>query len=284
MFDSVNPISSFDNLGDSIGKSITKTLGANAADKILSAVLALIVCVIAIKLISKLTKKLLGKSRKLDGTIKGFIASAVKILLWILTAIIVADSLGIPTTSLVALVSVAGLALSLSVQNIMSNLFSGITLLVSKPFVAGNFVDIGGKLGTIKTVGLFYTVMDTLDNTVVSIPNADVTSASLVNYSAEPLRRVDLNFCASYKAATEDVRKAIFDAIGKDSRILTDPAPFVALSKYNDSNIEYVVRVWCNNADYWDVYFALNENVRESFAANGVEMTYQHVNVHVVEK
>lgn len=284
MLDAINPVNTLDSIGNSVGATISQTLGANALAKVLSALVALIVCIIAIRLITKLANKLLGKSKKLDGTIKGFITSAIKILLWILTAIIVADALGIPTTSLVALVSVAGLALSLSVQNIMSNLFSGITLLVSKPFVAGNFVDIGGKTGTIKTVGLFYTVMDTLDNTVVSIPNADVTAASLINYSAEPLRRVDMNFCTSYDAATEDVRKAIFEAIGRDERILADPAPFVALNKYNDSSIDYVVRVWCNNADYWDVHFALNENVRESFADNGIMMTYNHLNVHVVEK
>lgn len=284
MLDAINPANTIDNIGNSIGATIGQTLGANALAKVLSALICLVVCIIAVKLISKLVKKLLGKSRKLDGTIKGFISSAVKILLWILTAIIVADALGIPTTSLVALVSVAGLALSLSVQNIMSNLFSGITLLVSKPFVAGNFVDIGGKTGTVKTVGLFYTVMDTLDNTVVSIPNADVTAASLINYSTEPLRRVDMSFCTSYEAATEDVRKAILEAVGRDERILTEPAPFVALSKYNDSSIEYVVRVWCNNADYWGVYFDLNEHVRESFANSNIEMTYNHLNVHVVEK
>lgn len=260
------------------------TIGTLALSTLIPAIITLIVCIVAVRLITKLTQKGLSKSKKLDGTLKGFVASAVRIILWILTAIIVADAFGIPTTSLVALVSVAGLALSLSVQNIMSNLFSGITLLVSKPFVAGNFVDIAGKVGTIKTVGLFYTVMDTLDNTVVSIPNADVTSASLINYSAEPLRRVDMYFSASYSAATEDVRKAIFDAIGRDERILSDPAPFVALNKYNDSSIEYVVRVWCSNPDYWGVYFALNENVRETFAANGIEMTYDHLNVHVIEK
>lgn len=260
------------------------SIGTMALSSVLSAVLTLIVCYVVIKLIMKVVDKLLSQSAKLDGTIKGFIRSTVNILLWVLAAIIVANSLGINTASLVALVSVAGIALSLSVQNVLANLFSGLTLLITKPFVAGDFVDAGGKTGTIKTIGLFYTMMDTLDNVSIAIPNSDVTASAINNYSREPLRRVDRVFTASYDCATEDVKAAIFDAIAKDERILSDPAPFVRLLEYKGSHIEYVVRVWCKNADYWDVYFDLNENVRESFKEKGVAMTYEHVNVHVVEK
>ena len=128
------------------------------------------------------------------------------------------------------------------------------------------------------------TMMDTLDNVSIAIPNSDVTASAINNYSREPLRRVDRVFTASYDCATEDVKAAIFDAIAKDERILSDPAPFVRLLEYKGSHIEYVVRVWCKNADYRDVYFDLNENVRESFKEKGVAMTYEHVNVHVVEK
>ena len=195
-----------------------------------------------------------------------------------------ANALGINTTSLVALVSVAGLALSLSVQNVMSNLFSGITLLIAKPFASGDFVEVAGKTGIIKAVGLFYTQLDTLDNVAISIPNGDVTAGSVINYSHEPLRRVDRTFTASYESSTEDVKAAIEAAIAKDERILSDPAPFVRLLEYKGSTVEYVVRVWCKNADYWDVYFNLNENVRESFAEKGVKFSYEHVNVHIVEK
>ena len=198
--------------------------------------------------------------------------------------IIVAGALGIPTTSLVALISIAGLALSLSVQNILSNLFSGLTLLITKPFKAGDYVEVAGKAGVIKTVGLFYTQMNTLDNILVSIPNGDITGSTINNYSSEPLRRVDMNFCASYDCATEDVKTAIMEAISRDEKILADPAPFVRLNEYKDSVVDYVVRVWCKGADYWDVHFNLNENVRECFAEKGVKMSYGHLNVHVVEK
>lgn len=263
---------------------ILSALGVSSAEALVRAVVSLVVCIIFIKVITKLVDKALSRSTKLDANLRRFLNSAVRTLLWVVTVIIVANALGIDTASLVALVSVAGLALSLSVQNVMSNLFSGITLLITKPFVTGDFVEVAGKTGTIKSVGLFYTQMDTLDNIAISIPNSDVTAAAVNNYSREPLRRVDRTFTASYECSTEEVKAAIFDAIAKDERILTDPAPFVRLLEYKGSTVEYVVRVWCKNADYWDVYFNLNENVRESFAAKGVQFSYEHVNVHVVEK
>ena len=259
-------------------------LGSAALTNVISAVVIFVICLIVIKILSSVSEKMLSKSTKLDGTLRGFVQSAIKIVLWILAAIIVANALGINTSSLVALVSVVGLALSLSVQNILSNLFSGLTLLVTKPFAAGDFVEVAGKTGIVKTVGLFYTQLDTLDNVAVSLPNGDVTASSVYNYTREPRRRVDMYFSAAYDEPTEKVKAAIMDAIQQDARIFSDPAPFVRLFEYKGSAISYVVRVWCSNADYWDVYFDLNENVRESFQRNGVAMSYEHVNVHLVEK
>jgi len=270
---------------NAISKELSKiSIGSLALDKLLSGVFALVVCLLCIWLLMKLTDKALANSKRLDGALRGFIRSVVKAAMWIITGIIVADSLGIPTTSLVALVSVAGLALSLSIQNIMSNLFSGVTLLMAKPFTAGDFVDIGGKSGTIKIVGMFYTVMDTGDNSVISIPNGDVTSSSVINYSKEPMRRVDMRFEASYDAPTAEVKAAIMDAIAADERISAEPAPFIALSAYKSSSIEYLVRIWCQNSDYWSVHYGMNERVRECFAAHGVEMSYEHMNVHILGK
>ncbi len=258
------------------------TIGIAGASNIVSAIVIFLICLIVIKLVTAVVEKLLDKTSKLDGTLKGFIKTALKIALWALAIIIVADEVGINTASLVAVVSVAGLALSLSVQNIMSNLFSGITLLITRPFGQGDLIEVGANLGTVKSVGLFYTVIDTLDNRVITIPNGDVTAASIVNYSRNPLRRVDLTFNASYDSSTEDVKKAIFEAIAADSRIVDHEPPFVVVGAYKDSTVEYIVRVWCDQADYWGVYFGLNESVRESFARNGVKMSYAHVNVHVV--
>ena len=258
-------------------------IGSMALSTLISAVLTFITCFIVMQIILKTLERIMGRANKIDGTLKGFIHSAVKIILWILTGIIVAGALGVPTTSLVALISIAGLALSLSVQNILSNLFSGLTLLVSKPFKSGDYVEVGGRNGIIKSVGLFYTQLNTLDNVSINIPHSDVTGTTVINYSREPLRRVDRVFSAAYESSTENVKAAVFEAISRDEKILRDPAPFVRLSEYKDSCIEYTVRVWCKCADYWDVFFNLNENVRDCFAAKGVEMTYNHMNVHILE-
>lgn len=259
------------------------TLGLAGLSNIVTALVVFLICYVAIRLITRIVDKLLARDRKIDGTLKGFVRTALKIALWALAIVIVADTLGISTASLVTVIGVAGLALSLAVQNIAANLFSGITLLITRPFGQGDYVDIGSNSGTIKSIGLFYTVIDTVDNRVVSIPNGDVTAASIVNYSREPLRRVDMTFSASYDDSTESVREAIREAIGQDGRILSDPEPFIAVGAYKDSAVEYIVRVWCHNADYWNVYFGMNERVRESFERHGVRMTYKHLNVHVVQ-
>lgn len=267
----------------SIVKEFLATLGLAGASNIVSAIVLLVICLAVMKVVITLVEKLMDRSHKLDGTLKGFMKTTLKVGLWALTVIIVADCLGINTTSLVAVLSVAGLALSLAVQNVAANVFSGITLLLTHPFGEGDLVEVGANLGTVKSVGLFHTVITTLDNRVITIPNGDVTSASIVNYSRNPLRRVDMTFNASYDSSTEDVKAAIMDAISQDSRILDTEPPFVVVGAYKDSSIEYIVRVWCNNADYWGVYFDLNEHVREAFARHGVEMSYAHVNVHMVK-
>ncbi len=257
------------------------TLGIHSASALLSALVSFLVCLIVIKLLMRLVDRLLRNSSRVDGTLKGFVRSAVNILLWIIAVTVIANALGVNTSSLVALVSVVGLALSLSVQNILTNLFSGLTLLVTKPFAAGDFIEAAGKSGVVKTVGLFYTQLDTPDNIAINIPNGDVTASAVVNYSREPVRRVERVFAVSYDAPTDTVKTAVREAIEMDERILPEPAPFVRLSAYGNSTIEYTVRVWCKNSDFWDVTFNLNENVRETFAAHGVEFSYEHLNVHI---
>lgn len=257
-------------------------IGPLSLSTLLGAAMVLIVCCISIRIVMKLLTRAMERTR-LDGALKSFICTAARVSLWILAIIITADSLGIPTTSLVAVLSVAGLALSLSIQNIMTNLFSGVTLLITRPFGAGDFVCVGGNQGTVRSVGLFYTVMDTADNKTISIPNGDVTSGCVTNFSKELTRRVDMVFSASYDSATDTVRRAIMDAAGQDEKILAEPAPFAAINSYGSSSIEYAVRVWCATPDYWDVYFGMNERVRECFEKYGVEMSYEHLNVHMVQ-
>ncbi len=261
------------------------TLTGNMAfDTIISGVITFLVCCIAIRIVKAVMNRALSRATKLDVPIKNLITKLITTLLWALTIIIVAGAFGINATSLVAVLSIAGLALSLSVQNLLTNFFSGIMLLINKPFKEGDFVELGDKIGTVKNIGFFNTVLNTPDNISIAIPNGDLTSAAVKNYSREQNRRVDLTFSASYGAPTEAVKKAIEEAIAMDSRILPNPAPFVRLLSYDASSIKYVVRVWVKNADYWDVYFDLNEHVRDTFANNGIAMSYEHINVHMMQE
>lgn len=250
---------------------------------VLSVILVFLVCLIAIKVLLKLLDGIMEKS-KLENGVKGFVRSGSKALLWIIAIIIVADKLGFDTKSLVALMSVAGLALSLSIQGTMSNLFSGVTILTTKPFVSGDYVELDGTSGTVSEVGLFYTTMSTVDNKVIYVPNGQVTGAKIINYTRQEKRRVDISFCASYKDSTEAVKTALMDAVAADKRIINEPAPFAGLMSYKNSSIEYVLRVWVKSEDYWSVYFGLNEMVRRLFEERGIEMTYEHINVHMMDK
>ena len=260
----------------------TVRLGSISLGSLLEAIVLLVICLLAIRLLMRLINHALART-KLDASLKNFIRSVARVLLWVVSALIVADALGIPTTSLVALVSVAGLALSLSVQDLLANLFSGITLLATRPFGVGDFIELGETSGTVDQVGLFYTALTTLDNRAVFIPNKDVAGSKILNHTRYPYRRISLLFSASYDSPTQSVREAILEAVGQDDRILSEPAPAVLLKEYGASSIVYEARVWVTPEDYWAVYYGLNEAVREAFARHGVEMTYDHVNVHIMQ-
>lgn len=269
------------NLLDEFNSISEISLGSLSLMTVLSAILVFLVCLLVITIILRIVDHIQERS-KLDQTINSFIRSGIKVALWIIAIIIVAGKLGIETTSLVTLVGVAGLALSLSVQGLLSNLFSGITTLTTKPFTSGDFVEFGGVSGTVLKVELFYTTIVTGDNKLIYIPNSQVASAKIINYSREKNRRVDLTFSVSYEAETEAVKSALMDAVKADARVLNDPAPFVGLINYKQSSIEYALRVWTKNEDCGDIQFALNESVREIFKERDIDMSYDHLNVHIV--
>lgn len=250
---------------------------------IIKVLFTIVACIIAVKVITNVLGRMLNKSR-LEHTLSNFISSIFKVVLYFIAILIVLSTLGVDVTSLVALLSVAGLAVSLALQNTLSNLAGGIQLLVTKPFVAGDFVEAGANSGKVEQVGLAYTTLITGDNKVVHVPNSDIAAARIINYNVRGTRRVELKVTASYDAPIQTVKDTIGQLVAADSRIHADPAPFVRVSNYGPSSIEYTVRVWCDAADYWDVYFDLMDAMKPAFDAAGVEMTYDHLNVHVVEK
>ena len=267
--------------------SILATLGVSLAgftlNKLLSAVLVLIICLVVIKILMAVVTRLLEKS-KLERSLHTFIRTSLKAILLFVAILIVASTLGIDVTSLIAVLSVFGLAVSLAVQNSLSNVAGGIQVLGSKPFVVGDYVEAGGVSGTVSDVGIFYTRIKTNDNKLIQVPNSQIANEKIINYTAEEERRVDLKFTTSYDAPVETVKKAIEEVVGSHALIQVTPTPFVRVSNYGDSAIEYTVRAWCATGDYWTVYFDLLEQVKVAFDKAGVEMTYPHINVHMMEK
>ena len=246
---------------------------------LIPAVLILVVGIVIIKLVNKIVKTALNKT-KLEKAAHSLIISVVNVALYIILGLIVATKLGIDVTSIVALASVLTLAVSLALQNMLANVIGGFTILSTTPFHSGDYVEIAGQAGTVSEINMSYTKLMTPDNKLISIPNSAVVAAQIVNYSAEPLRRVDVAVSASYDCAVQDVLDALL-AAGNVDKALADPAPFAAVTSYGESAINYTVRVWCNSADYWDVFFALNQNVKKVFDEKKIAMTYPHLNVHL---
>lgn len=242
-----------------------------------------VICMIAVRMLLRMLDGLFVKM-KVPATLLGILRAVVKALLLFLAIIIVLGYLGIPVTSLVAAMSVIGVALSLGVQNFLTNVVGGLQMLVSHPFEVGDFVEAGGCSGVVQEIGLFYTKIMTPDNKLIQLPNSSVVAANIINYSAEETRRVDLTVTASYDAPVDQVETVLGGLVASHPKVLKDPAPFARVSNYGTSSIEYTVRAWCATDDYWDVYFDLIKGFKAAFDKNGIEMTYDHVNVHVVKE
>jgi len=253
--------------------------GTVLAGTVFPAIIIAAVGILAIRLLMKLVATALKKS-KLEEAAHSLIKSLLRVVLYVLLGLIVADKLGIDVTGIVALASVLTLAVSLSVQNALTNVIGGFTLLYTKPFAIGDFVEVAGKSGTVMTIGLTYTKLATADNKIISIPNSAVVAAEIINYTVSGTRRVDVEISASYTAPLELVLEALREAGAVDT-VLQDHTPFAAVKNYGDSAVNYILQVWCKTEDYWTTLFTVNEKVKAVFDAKGIEMTYPHLNVHL---
>ena len=255
------------------------SLGSFSLHNLLPAVILAVIGLVVILLLDKLVVKLLAKS-KLEKAGHSLIRALIKAVLVLLIGLIVASKLGIDVTGVVALASMLTLAISLSVQNLLTNVIGGFTLLYTKPFQSGDFVEIAGQQGTVQEIGMTYTKLATADNKIASIPNSAVVAAQIVNFTVAGTRRVDVAVSAAYSEDPEKVIAALQEA-GCVPGILPDPGPFAGVGRYGESAIDYSLRGWCQSENYWDVFFAVNQNVRAVFKEQGVKMTYPHLNVHL---
>ena len=255
------------------------TLGVGAVSKLLPAAIILVIGILSIRIVGRILKTALEKSR-LEKAAHTLILSLASTCLYILLGLIVASSLGIDVTSIVALASVLTLALSLALQNMVSNIIGGFTILYTHPLHSGDYVEIAGQAGTVQEINMTYTKLATPDNKQVSIPNSAVVAAQIVNYSAAETRRIAIDVSASYTVPTQKVIDALALA-GTMDKVLLEPAPSAVVSGYGESAIQYSLRVWVKNEDYWDVYFALNQRIKNIFDEQDISMTYPHINVHL---
>lgn len=269
---------------EKIHEILNYSVGDFTIGKILAAVVVFAVCYLLMRLIMRLLDRVLARV-SIDVTLKKVLKAVVKLVLYFVTAMIVIDTLGVSVTSLLAAFSVVGLAASLAVQDSLSNLASGIMLLVTKPFKIGDYVEIDDIGGTVQMIHLIHTRITTIDNKTIYVPNSKIIATKIVNYTEAKFRRVDLEISASYDAPIETVRQSLLDAVAEVGLFIDTPAPpFAAVLSYDDSSIRYVVRAWVKTEDYWDAHFGLLTQIKTEFDKNGVEMTYNHLNVHMVKE
>jgi small conductance mechanosensitive channel len=251
--------------------------------KILAAIVILIVGRIAVGIVTGVVQRLMVRHQA-DVTLTRFVASLTKITLMTFVVIAAIRALGVETTSFVAVIGAAGLAIGLALQGTLANFAAGVMLIIFKPFKAGDYIEGGGASGTVDAVQIFNTVLKTPDNKMVIIPNSKVTGDNITNYSAMAQRRIDLVFGIGYD---DDIRKAkatLERILGEDDRVLKDPAPTVAVLELGDSSINFVVRPWVKTSDYWAVYFDITEKVKLTFDAEGISIPFPQRDVHLYQK
>ena len=248
-------------------------------EKLLPALLILVAGLLVIRIVMVLVQKLLNGT-KLEKAAHGLIKSVIRVVLYVLLGLMVADRLGIDVTGVVALASVLTLAVSLSVQNLLTNVFGGFTLLYTHPFKSGDYVEVAGKGGTVLEISMTYTKLATPDNKVISIPNSSVVSGDIINYTVSGTRRVEVKVQAVYSESSQKIIDALLQA-GTVDKVMLEPAPMAVIDSYGDNGISYALRVWTKAEDYWDVYYTINQNIRDIFLAQDIKMAYPHMHVYM---
>ncbi len=251
-----------------------------------SLILAIVVWIVGqwfIKRIMSLVEKALDK-RKVEVTLKSFLVSIFSVILKAILIVIVASMIGIETASLIAMLGAAGLAVGLALQGSLANFAGGILILLFKPFKAGDVIDAQGFVGTVVEIQIFNSIILTLDNQRVIIPNALLSNGCVKNIFAEKTRRVDLSFGVSYSDDLIRVKEILRSVVDADERILKDPIADIFVSEHGDSSVNLVVRPWVNSADYWPVYFGLTEKVKIAFDAEGISIPFPQRDVHIIQE
>jgi small conductance mechanosensitive channel len=256
-------------------------IGATSGGQILLAIAVAIVGMLLIKLISKIVVKNLEKS-KLDATVKSVISKLLKVILYVLLLIGIIEILGVPMTSVAALIASGGLAVGLAFQGSLANLAGGFLILIFKPFRLGDYVQVADSEGVVKDISIFYTKLLTLDNRLILVPNGDLMNSNITNLTAEKNRRIDLDFKITNDIEQDMVKSVLIDAARGTKGVLEDPAPFARLTAVDDDTYIFTVRAWCETPVYWDTYFDLIENCSKALSNNGIDDPEERIAVRIV--
>lgn len=249
-----------------------------------SIILALIIYFVGRFIINLIQKFLIGlmERRNMDATIQSFLRSIVSVLLNVLLIITVVSALGINTTSFAALLASFGVAAGMALSGNLQNLAGGLIILLFKPYRVGDYIEAQGVAGTVKEIQIFHTIILTVDNKQIHVPNGALSSGTVTNYSTMPQRRVDLTVSVEYGQDLDQAREVLMNLINQDERILKDPAPFIGLASMAASSIDFTVRLWVNGADYWGVFFDTQERVYKEFNAKGIAFPYPHLTINKI--
>ncbi len=244
---------------------------------------AIIIFLIGIKLTSFVSKWMSKSTKldKLDNSLRSFLSSFIKIVMYTVLIITIAMILGVPATSFITILASCGVAIGLALQGSLSNFAGGLMILFFKPFKIGDFIEAAGETGTVAEISVVYTELLTLDNKRVTVPNGTLTNSIIKNYSSEELRRVDLVFNVAYNSDDQKVKSIIREIIDAHPQALKEPEAFIRMSQHSDNALVYTVRIWCKNNDYWTVYFDVLEGVKESFDKNNITIPFPQVDVHI---
>ena len=250
-----------------------------AGKSILVAIIIYVVGRFIIRMVNKIVAKVLVK-RNVDLTIQSFVKSFVNVLLTTLLIVAVVNALGVDTTSFAALLASVGLAAGMALSGNLQNLAGGILLLLFRPFRVGDYITAQGESGTVKEIQILHTIIVTVDNRDVILPNGALSSGNMTNFSKEPLRRVDLTIGVEYGQDIDRVREVLQKLFAADTRILQDPAPFVALGALSSSSVDITIRLWVKSEDYWGVFFDTNEAIYKTFNKEGINFPFPQLTVH----
>lgn len=255
-------------------------LGTNVGGKLIGAILVLVIGAIFIRILMKALRKS-KLFNKTDATVAKFLLNFIKIALEVLLIVSVVGILGVPLTSVVAVIASAGVTIGLALQGALSNLAGGIMILIFKPFKIGNYIVAAGHEGTVRDIGIFYTVLSTVDNREVTIPNGTIMSSSIVNVSAYDTRRVDLSISVAYDSDIDAVKTILAETAAENPLVLKDPATAVLLGEHGQNALIFYLRAWVKSEDYWTVNFDLLETVKKRLTEKGIKIPYQQLDVHI---